>query len=131
MTRIFRVGGAQAVAAMAFGTETVPKVDKIFGPGNPWVTLAKQIVSGRNTAIDMPAGPSEVMVLADGSAPAAFAAADLLSQAEQTALRCSSPPKEIMPIRSCKKLRIKRNSFLVTSRSKAPWRTVTQSFSRT
>ena len=82
VTRIFRVGGAQAVAAMAFGTETIPKVDKIFGPGNPWVTLAKQIVSGRNTAIDMPAGPSEVMVLADGSAPASFAAADLLSQAE-------------------------------------------------
>lgn len=82
ITRIFRIGGAQAVAAMAFGTETVPKVDKIFGPGNPYVTLAKQLVSGRNTAIDMPAGPSEVMVLADGSAPAAFAAADLLSQAE-------------------------------------------------
>jgi len=82
ITRIFRLGGAQAVAAMAFGTETVPKVDKIFGPGNPYVTLAKQLVSGRNTAIDMPAGPSEVMVLADGSAPAAFAAADLLSQAE-------------------------------------------------
>ena len=82
ITRIFRLGGAQAIAAMAFGTETVPKVDKIFGPGNPYVTLAKQLVSGRNTAIDMPAGPSEVMVLADGSAPAAFAAADLLSQAE-------------------------------------------------
>ena len=82
VTRIFRVGGAQAVAAMAFGTETVPKVDKIFGPGNPWVTLAKQLVSGRNTAIDMPAGPSEVMVLADGTTPATFVAADLLSQAE-------------------------------------------------
>ena len=82
VTRVFRLGGAQAVAAMAFGTETVPKVDKIFGPGNPYVTLAKQIVSGRNTAIDMPAGPSEVMVLADASTPAAFAAADLLSQAE-------------------------------------------------
>ena len=82
VTRIFRIGGAQAVAAMAFGTETVPKVDKIFGPGNPWVTLAKQIVSGRNTAIDMPAGPSEVMVLADKSTSPAFAAADLLSQAE-------------------------------------------------
>ena len=82
INRIFRLGGAQAVAAMAFGTESVPKVDKIFGPGNPYVTLAKQLVSGRNTAIDMPAGPSEVMVLADGSAPAAFAAADLLSQAE-------------------------------------------------
>ena len=67
---------------MAFGTESVPKVDKIFGPGNPYVTLAKQLVSGRNTSIDMPAGPSEVMVLADSSTPAAFAAADLLSQAE-------------------------------------------------
>ena len=82
VTRVFRIGGAQAIAAMAFGTETVPKVDKLFGPGNPYVTLAKQIVSGRNTAIDMPAGPSEVMVLADSSAPAAFTAADLLSQAE-------------------------------------------------
>ena len=83
VTRIFRIGGAQAVAAMAFGTETVPKVDKIFGPGNPYVTLAKQLVSGRNTAIDMPAGPSEVMVLADGRCcPPTFVAADLLSQAE-------------------------------------------------
>ena len=82
VTRIFRLGGAQAVAALAYGTETVPKVDKIFGPGNPYVTLAKQIVSGRNTAIDMPAGPSEVMVLADESANPAFVAADLLSQAE-------------------------------------------------
>ena len=82
ITRIFRIGGAQAVAAMAFGTESVPKVDKIFGPGNPYVTLAKQLVSGRNTSIDMPAGPSEVMVLADSTTPPAFAAADLLSQAE-------------------------------------------------
>jgi len=82
ISRIFRIGGAQAVAAMAFGTETVPKVDKIFGPGNPYVTLAKQLVSGRNTSIDMPAGPSEVMVLADGSANPVFVAADLLSQAE-------------------------------------------------
>ena len=82
ITRIFRLGGAQAVAAMAFGTETVPKVDKIFGPGNPYVTLAKQLVSGRNTSIDMPAGPSEVMVLADETADPAFVAADLLSQAE-------------------------------------------------
>ncbi len=83
--RIFRIGGAQAVAAMAFGTQTVPRVDKIFGPGNPYVTLAKQLVSGRCTAIDMPAGPSEVMVLADRSTPPAFAAADLLSQAEHGA----------------------------------------------
>jgi histidinol dehydrogenase len=82
VTRIFRLGGAQAVAAMAFGTQTVPQVDKIFGPGNPYVTLAKQLVGGRNTAIDMPAGPSEVMVLADRSTPPTFVAADLLSQAE-------------------------------------------------
>ena len=83
--RIFRIGGAQAIAAMAFGTQTVPRVDKIFGPGNPYVTLAKQLVSGRCTSIDMPAGPSEVMVLADRSTPPAFAAADLLSQAEHGA----------------------------------------------
>ena len=80
--RIYRLGGAQAVAAMAFGTETVPKVDKIFGPGNRYVTLAKQLVSQRGTAIDMPAGPSEVMVMADNTARPAIVAADLLSQAE-------------------------------------------------
>lgn len=82
ITDIWKVGGAQAVAAMAYGTESIPKVDKIFGPGNPYVTTAKQIVSGVNTSIDMPAGPSEVMVLADGTANPAFVAADLLSQAE-------------------------------------------------
>ena len=79
---VYKVGGAQAVAAMAFGTESIPKVNKIFGPGNRYVTLAKQRVSSRNTAIDMPAGPSEVMVMADDSADAKFVAADLLSQAE-------------------------------------------------
>ncbi len=79
---VYKAGGAQAVAAMAYGTESVPKVDKIFGPGNRYVTVAKQIVSGRNTSIDMPAGPSEVMVMADGSASPAFVAADMLSQAE-------------------------------------------------
>ena len=79
--RIFKVGGAQAVAAMAYGTETVPAVDKIFGPGNRYVTKAKEIVS-RNVAIDMPAGPSEVLVMADESAVPAFVAFDLLSQAE-------------------------------------------------
>ena len=82
VTSIYKVGGAQAVAAMAFGTESIPKVDKIFGPGNRYVTLAKQRVSSRNTAIDMPAGPSEVMVMADESADAKFVTADLLSQAE-------------------------------------------------
>ena len=82
VNRIFQLGGAQAIAAMAYGTESVPRVDKIFGPGNPYVTTAKQLLSADTVAIDMPAGPSEVMVLADASTPSAFAAADLLSQAE-------------------------------------------------
>ncbi|TAE23025.1 MAG: histidinol dehydrogenase [Candidatus Kapaibacterium sp.] len=79
---VFKVGGAQAIAAMTFGTETIPKVDKIFGPGNQYVTLAKQIAQRSGVAIDMPAGPSEVAVLADDSCIPAFVAADLLSQAE-------------------------------------------------
>ena len=81
---IFQVGGAQAIAALAFGTETVPKVAKIFGPGNAWVTEAKRQVSQSldGAAIDMPAGPSEVLVIADDGATPAFVAADLLSQAE-------------------------------------------------
>jgi len=80
--RIFKIGGTQAIAAMAYGTESVPKVYKIFGPGNQYVTAAKQLVSLRDVAIDMPAGPSEVEVIADDSANPAFVAADLLSQAE-------------------------------------------------
>ncbi len=92
--RIFKIGGAQAVAAMAYGTESVPAVDKIFGPGNRYVTKAKEIVS-RKVAIDMPAGPSEVLVMADSSAVPAFVASDLLSQAEhgpdsQVILVCDS-----------------------------------------
>ena len=81
---VFTVGGAQAIAACAFGTESVPEVDKIFGPGNAWVTSAKSQVSAdaHGAAIDMPAGPSEVLVLADDSASAEFVASDLLSQAE-------------------------------------------------
>ncbi|MCQ2068357.1 MAG: histidinol dehydrogenase [Bacteroidaceae bacterium] len=82
VNRIFKLGGAQAIAAMAYGTESVPKVSKIFGPGNPYVTTAKQIVSLKDVAIDMPAGPSEVEVIADAQANPAFVAADLLSQAE-------------------------------------------------
>jgi histidinol dehydrogenase len=84
VTEIYKVGGAQAIAAMAFGTESIPKVDKIFGPGNAWVTAAKSLIAAaaNGTAIDMPAGPSEVMVMADSSASAEFVAADLLSQAE-------------------------------------------------
>jgi histidinol dehydrogenase len=80
--RIFKIGGTQAIAAMAYGTESVPKVYKIFGPGNQYVTAAKQLVSLCDVAIDMPAGPSEVEVIADDSANPAFVAADLLSQAE-------------------------------------------------
>jgi histidinol dehydrogenase len=84
VTDIFKVGGAQAIAAMAYGTASVPRVGKIFGPGNAWVTCAKSVVSSDpdGAAIDMPAGPSEVLVIADDSASAEFVASDLLSQAE-------------------------------------------------
>ncbi|QQS40670.1 MAG: histidinol dehydrogenase [Acidobacteriota bacterium] len=82
VTDVFRIGGAQAVAAMAYGTETVPKVDKIFGPGNRYVTAAKMLAAAEGAAIDMPAGPSEVAVIADGSSDPRFVAADLLAQAE-------------------------------------------------
>lgn len=93
--RIFAVGGAQAVAAMAYGTESIPRVDKIFGPGNRYVTKAKQLVGANDVAVDLPAGPSEVLVLADDTASPAAAAADLLSQAEhgadsQAVLVCAS-----------------------------------------
>lgn len=80
--QIFKIGGAQAIGALAYGTESVPACFKIFGPGNRYVTLAKQIVSMEGVAIDMPAGPSEVLVLADKEADPSFVAADLLSQAE-------------------------------------------------
>ncbi|SJZ48755.1 histidinol dehydrogenase [Sediminibacterium ginsengisoli] len=85
ITKVFAVGGVQAIAAMAFGTETVPQVYKIFGPGNQYVTCAKQLVQQQGIAIDMPAGPSEVCILADDTADAEFVAADLLSQAEHGA----------------------------------------------
>lgn len=82
VSRIYKAGGVQAIAAMAYGTESIPRVYKIFGPGNQYVTAAKQLVSLRDVAIDMPAGPSEVEVLADDTANPVFVAADLLSQAE-------------------------------------------------
>ena len=95
VTRIFRIGGVQAIAAMTYGTETVPKVYKIFGPGNQYVNCAKQLVQSDGVAIDMPAGPSEVCVLADENCDPSFVAADLLSQAEhgedsQVLLICTS-----------------------------------------
>lgn len=83
--KIFKAGGIQAIAAMAYGTESVPKVDKIFGPGNQYVTAAKQLVSLKDVAIDMPAGPSEVQIIADETANPDFIAADFLSQAEHGA----------------------------------------------
>ncbi len=93
--KIFKVGGAQAIAAMAYGTESIPSVDKIFGPGNQYVTEAKQQVASQVVAVDMPAGPSEVLVIADSSAVAEYVASDLLSQAEhgadsQAILACTS-----------------------------------------
>jgi histidinol dehydrogenase len=82
ISKIFKVGGAQAIAAMAYGTTSIPKVYKIFGPGNQYVTKAKQLVTEDGVAIDMPAGPSEVLIMADDSSNYSFVAADLLSQAE-------------------------------------------------
>jgi histidinol dehydrogenase len=84
VNRVYKLGGVQAIAGMAYGSESVPRCDKIFGPGNSWVTLAKRLVSeaADGVAIDMPAGPSEVLVIADGRANAEFVAADLLAQAE-------------------------------------------------
>ena len=86
--RIFKIGGAQAIAALAYGTASIPKVEKIFGPGNAWVTAAKQLVSSdpEGAAVDLPAGPSEVLVIADESARAELVAADLLAQAEHDPL---------------------------------------------
>lgn len=82
VNRVLKLGGAQAIAAMGYGTDTVPKVDKIFGPGNQYVTVAKQMLAKQDVSIDMPAGPSEVMVVVDKSSNAAYAASDLLAQAE-------------------------------------------------
>jgi histidinol dehydrogenase len=82
VTKVFKAGGAQAIAAMAYGTESIPQMFKIFGPGNPYVTMAKQLVMLDGVAIDVPAGPSELLVIADDTAVPAFVAADLLSQAE-------------------------------------------------
>jgi len=83
--KIYKIGGSQAIAAMAFGTESIPKVSKIFGPGNQFVTMAKMLIAKEGIAIDMPAGPSEVMVVADETAIPAFVASDLLSQCEHGA----------------------------------------------
>ena len=98
ITRVFKVGGAQAIAAMAIGTTSIPRCEKLFGPGNPYVTRAKQQVAMRadGPAIDLPAGPSEVLIIADAGASPIFVAADLLAQAEhgpdsQVVLLCNAP----------------------------------------
>ena len=98
ITRIFKIGGVQAIAAMAYGTETVPQLYKIFGPGNQYVTAAKQLVQQSGVAIDMPAGPSEVCVLADETCNPAFVASDLLSQAEH------GPDSQVLLVSTSKKV---------------------------
>lgn len=124
VSRVFKVGGAQAIAAMAYGTESVPKVDKIFGPGNRWVTTAKQMVGADTVAIDMPAGPSEVMVIADEAANPAYVAADLLSQAEhgpdsQVILLCRSAgfAERVGDEAACQAAKLGRGEFISGSLS--------------
>ncbi|QJW90561.1 histidinol dehydrogenase [Spirosoma taeanense] len=114
VTKVFRVGGAQAIAAMAYGTESIPQVYKIFGPGNQYVTAAKMLVAKEGVAIDMPAGPSEVAVYADDSAVPAFVAADLLSQAEHGA------DSQVLLVSTSKKLVELVNLALPTQLSKLP-----------
>ena len=98
VNNIFKVGGMQAIAGMTLGTETLPKVDKLFGPGNQYVTVAKQLATKYRVAIDMPAGPSELMIVADNSANAPFVASDLLSQAEH------GPDSQVMFVTTDKKM---------------------------
>jgi histidinol dehydrogenase len=118
VTRIFRIGGAQAIAAMAYGTETVPKVYKIFGPGNQYVTQAKVLVSKEGVAIDMPAGPSEVAVWADDTAVPSFIAADLLSQAEH------GPDSQVILVSTSPSLLSSVNEALHTQLDELPRRDI-------
>jgi histidinol dehydrogenase len=112
--QLYKIGGVQAVAAMAYGTETVPAVYKIFGPGNQYVTAAKQMVQQHGVAIDMPAGPSEVCVLADETAVPAFVAADLLSQAEH------GPDSQVLLVSTSKELVDEVNLALTSQLSLLP-----------
>jgi histidinol dehydrogenase len=114
VTKAFRIGGAQAIAALAYGTESVPKVYKIFGPGNQYVTTAKMLISKEGVAIDMPAGPSEVAVYADDTAIPAFIAADLLSQAEH------GPDSQVLLVSTSKKLLSSVNLTLSSQLEKLP-----------
>ena len=120
ITKIFKIGGAQAIAAMTYGTETVPKVFKIFGPGNQYVTAAKQLVQKDGVAIDMPAGPSEVLVIADDNAVPEFVAADLLSQAEH------GPDSQAMLITNSRSLVEKVTYQLLEQVAKLPRREIAE-----
>lgn len=120
VTRVFRLGGAQAIAAMAYGTESVPQVYKIFGPGNQYVTAAKMLVAKEGMAIDMPAGPSEVAVYADDTAVPAFVAADLLSQAEHGA------DSQVLLVSTSKKLLNSVNLTIGTQLEKLPRRNMAE-----
>ncbi|WP_080056338.1 histidinol dehydrogenase [Spirosoma aerolatum] len=114
VTKVFRIGGAQAIAAMAYGTESIPQVYKVFGPGNQYVTAAKMLVAKEGMAIDMPAGPSEVAVYADDSAVPSFVAADLLSQAEHGA------DSQVLLVSTSKKLLASVNLTLSTQLGRLP-----------
>ncbi len=116
VTKIFRIGGAQAIAAMGYGTESVPKVYKIFGPGNQYVTAAKMLLTKEGVAIDMPAGPSEVAIYADHSAIPAFVAADLLAQAEHGA------DSQVLLVSTSKKFLASVNLVLTTQLENLPRR---------
>ena len=120
ITRIYKVGGVQAIAAMAYGTETVPQVYKIFGPGNQYVTAAKQMVQESGVAIDMPAGPSEVCVLADETCNPAFVASDLLSQAEH------GPDSQVLLVSTSSKVVDEINEALTAQLAVLPRKDIAQ-----
>lgn len=114
ITQVFKTGGVQAIGAMAYGTEIIPKVYKLFGPGNQYVTCAKQLISKEGIAIDMPAGPSELMIIADDTAVPAFVAADLLSQAEH------GPDSQVILISNSKELIQQVDSEITKQLSELP-----------
>lgn len=118
VTKIFKAGGAQAVGAMAYGTASIPRVYKIFGPGNQFVTCAKQLVQKDGLAIDMPAGPSEVAVLADDTAVPAFVAADLLSQAEH------GPDSQVLLVTTSESLAAQVNTHVQQQLEQLPRRDI-------
>lgn len=119
---IVKIGGAQAIAAMAYGTDTVPRVDKIFGPGNAWVTAAKLLVSANadGVACDLPAGPSEVLVIADTEANPKFVAADLLSQAEH------GPDSQVLLVSDCRELVVKVQAVIAMQLATLPRADITR-----